>query len=64
MGVFAGSACIGGLEDARTVAVTMISGQRMSRITKPIRGCHHGHCGLTGISPENRRTGAEVVYSI
>lgn len=64
MGVFAENACTGGLEDAHTVVVTMISGRRMSRMTKPIRECHHGRFGLTGINRENRRTGAEAEHSI
>mgnify|MGYP005759876179 CR=1 FL=1 len=62
--VSARSAYTGGLEDVHMVIAMMISGQRMSRITKLIRDCHREHCGLIGTNRENRHTGAEVEYSI
>ena len=62
--VSAKSACTGGLEDVHMVVAMMISGQRMSRITKLIQDFHRGYSGLTGINRENRHTGAVVVYSI
>lgn len=62
--VSARSAYTGGLEDVHMVVVMIISGQRMSRITKLIRDCHREHCGLIGTNRENRHIGAEAEYSI
>lgn len=62
--VSARSAYTGGLEDVHMVIAMMISGQRMSRITKLIRDCHRGHYGLTGTNRENKRTGVAEAHSI
>lgn len=56
--VSARSAYTGGLEDVHMVVAMMISGPRMSRITKLIWDCHREHCDLIGTNRENRHTGA------
>lgn len=62
--VSAGAACTGGQVVAYTVSAVMITGQRWSHTTRLIQISRHGLPGATGISRENRRTGAEAGYFI
>ena len=54
----AGTACTGGAADVHVETATMISGRKMIHTIRLIQINLHEHCGVTGISLENRRTGA------
>ena len=57
-------ACIGGAAGVRMGDVTMISEQKRIRTIRHIQTRRHELYGATGISRENRHTGAVEVYHI
>lgn len=62
--VSADIACTGGAKDVRAEDALTIKERKRSPTIKRIQRNHQESNGQTGISPENRRIGVEVEYSI